>query len=82
MMVDLGPATLCSTGTQLHPKKGTAPQFSTHVYCGQTAGCIKMPLGTEVGLGSGNIVLDGDPAPPKMGTPPFSVHVYYGQTAR
>jgi len=23
-----------------------------------------MPLGTEVGLGSGDIVLDGDPAPP------------------
>jgi len=27
-------------------------------------GWIKMPLGTEVGLGSGDIVLDGDPAPP------------------
>ena len=29
-----------------------------------------MPLGTEVGLGPGHIVLDGDPAPPhgKMGT--------------
>jgi len=24
-----------------------------------------MPLGTEVGLGPGAIVLDGDPAPPK-----------------
>ena len=24
-----------------------------------------MPLGTEVGLGSGHIVLDGDQAPPK-----------------
>jgi len=24
-----------------------------------------MPLGTEVGLGPGHIVLDGDPAPPK-----------------
>jgi len=24
-----------------------------------------MPLGTEVDLGSGDIVLDGDPAPPK-----------------
>jgi len=29
-----------------------------------------MPLGTEVGLGPGNIVLDGDPAPPKRGTAP------------
>ena len=28
------------------------------------AGWIKMPLGMEVGLGPGNFVLDGDPAPP------------------
>ena len=39
----------------------------TVVYCGQTVGSIKMPLGTEVGLGPGNIVLDGDPAPPEKG---------------
>jgi len=33
-----------------------------------------MPLGTEVGLGTGHIVLDGDPAPPRKGAqqPPFS----------
>ena len=36
----------------------------TLVYCGRTAKWIKMPLGTEVGLGRGHIVLDGDPAPP------------------
>ena len=38
----------------------------TLVYCGQTVGWIKMPIGrpTEVGLGPGDIVLDGDPAPP------------------
>jgi len=30
--------------------------------CGQTVGWIKMPLGTKVGLGSGDTVLDGDPA--------------------
>ena len=29
-----------------------------------------MPLGTEVGLGPGDIVLDGDPAPPIKGTAP------------
>jgi len=29
-----------------------------------------MPLGTEVGLGPGDIVLDGDPAPLKGGTAP------------
>jgi len=46
------------------PKRGTASQFSAHFCCGQTAAWIKMPLGTEVGLGSGDIVLDGDPAPP------------------
>ena len=27
------------------------------------AGWIKMPLGREVGLDAGNIVLDGNPAP-------------------
>jgi len=27
-------------------------------------GCIKVPLGMEVGLGLGDLVLDGDPAPP------------------
>jgi len=37
----------------------------TLVYSGQTVGWIKMPLGKEVGLGSGDIVLDGDPAPRK-----------------
>ena len=39
--------------------------------CGQTVRWIKMPLGKEVGLGPGHIVLDGDP------TPKFSAHVYY-----
>ena len=29
-------------------------------YCGQTVGWIKMPLGTEVGLGPSDILLDGD----------------------
>ena len=36
----------------------------TFVCCGQTVRWIKMPLGMEVGLGPGDIVLDGDPAPP------------------
>jgi len=30
--------------------------FSAHVYCYQTAGWIKMPLGTELGLGPDDIV--------------------------
>jgi len=54
-------------------KKGTEPppQFSAHVYCGQTAGWIKVALGMEVGLGPDHIVLDGDAAPlPQKGTEP------------
>jgi len=48
-------------------QKGTAPQYSARVYRGQTAGWIKVPLGVEVGLSPGDIVLDGDPAPPTKG---------------
>ena len=50
-------------------KKGIAPtQFLTHVYCGQMARWMKMPLGMEVGLGTDDFVLDGDPAaPPQKG---------------
>jgi len=44
-------------------KRAESPhQFSAHVYCGQTAGWIKMALDMEVGLGPGHIVLDGEPA--------------------
>ena len=32
-------------------KGGTGPQFWAHVCCGQTAGWVKMSLGTVVGLG-------------------------------
>jgi len=43
-----------------------------------------MPLGTEVSLGPGDIVLDGDSARlTERGTaalPHFSAHVYCGQT--
>jgi len=58
------------------------PQFSTHFYCGQMAGCIKIPLGMDVGLCPGDFILDGDPVPlPKKDVPKFSAHVYCGQTA-
>ena len=33
-------------------------------------GWINMPLGTEVNLGPGEVVLDGVAAPPKRGTAP------------
>ena len=56
----------------LFPQKGAPPpQFSAHFYCGQTAAWIKMPLGIELGLGPGDFVLDGDPAPPKGHRPPI-----------
>jgi len=52
-------------------KGHSPPQFSAHVYCVQIAGWIKMPLGTEVGLGPGDIVFDGDPTTPKGTHPPI-----------
>jgi len=64
MEVDLSPGHIVLDGdTAPLPKGGGAPQFSDHVYCGQTAGCIKMPLGSQVGLSPGDIVLDRDPVP-------------------
>jgi len=60
------PRRLCVRWGQAHlPTKGwsPAPQFSAHFYSGQAAGCIKMPLGMEVGLSPRNFLLDGDPAP-------------------
>jgi len=69
-------ATLCYMGIQLlRPlpahKRGTARQFLTTVHCGQKAGWTKMPHSMEVGLGPGDIVSDGNPAPlPKRGTAP------------
>ena len=41
------------------PKRERISQFSAHVYCGQTAAWMKMPLGTMVNPGLRNIVLDG-----------------------
>jgi len=47
-------------GTQLSPpKKGTEPPILAYLYCGQTAECIKMPFGMEVGLSPGDFALDG-----------------------
>jgi len=41
-----------------------------------------MPLGTKVGFGSGDIVLDRDPASPKKGqSPQFLAHICCGQMA-
>jgi len=49
-------------GTELPKGAQSPPQFSTHVCCDETAGWIKVPLGMEVGLGPGHILLHGKTA--------------------
>ena len=78
-------------GTQLPPptKKGTAAptfavygrsQAAAHVYCGQTDGWVKMPLGMEVSLGPDDTVLEGDLAlPMEKGT--AAPHPLFGHFA-
>ena len=47
---------------------------SRPIYCGRTAGWIKMPLGKEAGRDPGHIELDGDPARPrKKAHPPQAI---------
>ena len=50
------------------PRKKSTPtplNFLADVYCGQMAGWTRTPLGTDVDLGRGHIVLDGVAAPAK-----------------
>jgi len=61
--VGLGPGHFVLDGDPTPREKGTAPSLFPHVYCGQTAGWIKMPIGTEVELGPGHIAFDGDRTP-------------------
>ena len=67
-------------------KKGTPTptQFLAHVYCGQMAGWMKAPLGTEIDLGPGHTVLDLIPALHERGTaaPLFLAHVCCGHGRR
>jgi len=51
--------------THLSLKRGEAAAPTRSMYCGQTAGWIKMVLGTNVGVVPGGIVSDEDP---KRGT--------------
>ena len=52
-------------------KKGRNPKFSAHVYCGQTAGWIKMVLGiVELGLGQATALASPAPPPQKRYTFP------------
>jgi len=65
-MLDGDPAPPPQKGGRVPP-----PKFSAHVYCGQTAGWMKLVLGKEVGLSPGDFVLDGDQVPfPQKGAPP------------
>ena len=59
-------------GDPAPPQKvgGAPPKFLAHVYCGQTAGWMKLVLGMEVGLSPGDFVLDADPAPIPKGAEP------------
>jgi len=60
--------------TQLLPptERGTAaPPLFGPCLLWPNVGWIKMPLGMEVDLGPGDIVLDGKPAPPFSGRTPI-----------
>ena len=77
MQVGLGPGHIVLDGDPAPlPSKVQSSQFSAHVYCGQTADWIKIPLGTEIGLGPGDI--NGTQLlPTKRGkSPQFLAHVY------
>jgi len=58
--IRLGPSSPMKRDTAAPP-----PHFSAHVCCSQRAGWIKMPVGTEVGLGqTKNCVRWGPSSPP------------------
>ena len=70
MDVSLGPGHIVLDGDLAPvPQKRAKPPILAHVCCGQMAGWIKIPLGTEVG----HIVLDGVPASlPQKGHRPLN----------
>ena len=67
LQVGLGPRPHC-VGWGPRPPQKEAPNVWPMSIVAKTVGYIRSPLGTEVGLGPGDIVLDGDPVPPKSGT--------------
>jgi len=84
MVVGLSPGDFVLDGDPApFPKRSGAP-FSAHVYCGQTAAWIKMPLGTEVGLGlrdTRHCVRWGPSSPPLKGhSLQVSTNICCGQT--
>ena len=63
-MLDCDPAPITKKGHR-------SPATFEPMDCGQTAGWITMPLGAEVGLNPGHIVLDGDQLPQRGAAPNF-----------
>jgi len=81
----LGPGHIVLDGDPTPSRKSgqSLPVFGPFPF-GQKAGCIKMPLGIEVGLSPGDFVRWGfSPLPRKGHSPPpqLLANVYYGQTA-
>jgi len=72
MELGLGPYDFVLVGDPiaLAPRGGGPHKFSSHVYCDQTAGWMKLVLSMVVGLSPGEFVLDGDPPSPKGAEPP------------
>jgi len=56
--IGVGPGYIALDGDPAPFPKGHSPQFSAHICCGQMAGWIKMPLGTEVGIDPDNFMLE------------------------
>ena len=67
------PRRLCVRwGSRSPPQKGAeSPQFSAHVYCGQTVRLVWMSLVLEVGLGPGHCISWGPKRHTPRGTPPI-----------
>jgi len=82
MQVGLGPGHIVLDGDLAppSPKGHSPPQFSAHICCGQMAAWIKMPLGTEVGLGPSCVRWGPRYTTPKRGgAAKFTAHVYCGK---
>ena len=65
------PRRLCVRWGPSYPQKKGTPipaQFLANMYCVQMAGWTKIPLGKEVDLGTGHIVLDVVTADRERGT--------------
>ena len=73
MEVGLGPGHVVLDGDRSpRHRKGHSPRhFAAHVYCGQAAGWIKMPFGTQKTSAQATLCYMGTQLPfPKKGTDP------------